>query len=161
MQERGAIADSLQQNGFYMEQTVPHDQMMHRMSQCVFCACPKGLGIDTHRLWESLAAGCAAVATDWLVLRCRFRGSLPAVWVREHTRNKDVDKSLDTEKFDLMDGVFMDEFGDVFLERWSDVTRSRLRRMHRFVGWKRSSLLCRSIVQSEFWISQILKAASM
>jgi hypothetical protein len=157
---RVRVSEALSSNGFCQQPTMAHDEMMKIMSECQFCACPRGIGIDTHRLWESLAAGCAVVTTDWLALRCRFRGRLPAVWVDDMVTKGSVRKILDAEHYEVMDGVCVDEYGDVFLKRWADVTRERLRRLHRFVGWRRSSPLCRNIVQPSYWISRILKSAS-
>jgi hypothetical protein len=155
--ERVAAESALRANGFGVRPTEPHESMMSSMSRCQFCACPHGIGIDTHRFWEALAAGCAVVCTDWLVLRSHFRGRLPAVWVQEFAQNTDMCRALDTAREQVMDGVWVDRHGDVFVQRWSDVTRARLRVAHRLVGWRRASPLCRTLVQAPYWTAKILR----
>jgi hypothetical protein len=155
--ERTRIQDALAANGFPAQPARSHSDMMHAMSRCQFCACPKGNGIDTHRLWEALAAGCAVVATDWLLLRCEFRGRIPAAWVKEFANNERVCSMLDGDSTEIMDRIRIDMYGDVFLDRWGDATRERMRRVHRFVGWKRSSEICRHILHPSLWISKMLR----
>ncbi len=155
--ERWSTERALQSNGFTIRSTEPHDSMLQSMSRSKFCAAPHGAGIDTHRFWEAMAAGCALVSTDWFSLRSVFRGRLPVVWIKEYAPNAEICEVADPPAVEVMGGIRIDCFGDVYLDKWVDVTRDSLRRVHRFVGWRRSSELCRNILSANYWIAQILR----
>lgn len=151
--ERTYIADELNKNGFHMSPCVEHHDMMDNMSRSMFCAAPHGAGMDSYRLWEALAAGCAVVTSDWLQLRRMFRAKLPALWITEWPMHEqDLYKPRE-----IIQDLQIDEFGDMYLPKYGMCTYDALRICHRFVGWRRSSDFCRNILQARYWIAKILK----
>jgi hypothetical protein len=155
--ERWSTERALESNGFVIRSTESHESMLQSMSRSKFCAAPHGAGIDTHRFWEAMSVGCALVSTDWFMLRSLFRGRLPVVWIKQFAPNADICETADPPRIEVMPGIYADCFGDVYVDKWADVTRDRLRVAHRFVGWRRSSELCRNIVSANYWIAQILR----
>ena len=51
--------------------------------------------------------------------------------------------------------VKVDQFGDFFVRGWSDVTSPLLTFIHRFIGWKRSSLHIQKIASASYWICRV------
>ena len=47
--------------------TVPYKEYIETLRRHKFCICPRGNGIDTHRIWEALYLGCVPVIVraDW------------------------------------------------------------------------------------------------
>jgi hypothetical protein len=155
--EREYVSHALAQNGFYQRERVTQASMLVHMAECAFVACPRGIGPDTHRCWEALAAGCAIVLTDWNVLRYSARGLLPAVYVMESSAF--VVPACPYVKAPLeQHSLLIDDCGDVYLPHWSDVKEQTLHLAHRFVGWKRGSSAVRRFLSSSYWMARLLCA---
>ena len=43
-----------------------HELFMSNLVRYAFCVCPRGNGIDTHRLWEALYMGCIPIVKDYI-----------------------------------------------------------------------------------------------
>lgn len=54
---------------------VGYDEYLNDLNDCVFCICPDGNGIDTHRIWESLYLGCVPVVEE--CVNINFYSKLP------------------------------------------------------------------------------------
>ena len=61
------------------------------LAQSQFCICPRGNGIDTHRLWEALYLGCIPIVLESEILGC-YAG-LPILVVRNWEELFDMDFS--------------------------------------------------------------------
>lgn len=51
------------------------DDYLTNLNDCVFCVCPEGNGIDTHRMWEALYVGCIPIVED--SINIQFYRKLP------------------------------------------------------------------------------------
>lgn len=148
-QHRKRALASLVRNGFARSPFIEPSELFIVMSEYACCACPRGIGADTYRYWEALAAGCAIVLDDWSFLRCAMPGRLPAVWVGP------------AAGCPVGDHVHMDAMGDVFVPCWQRVTRAALLRALRFMGWRRSSAFVREhVLRASQWQSAILRSAT-
>ena len=160
IKERFVAQEALLRNGFVMHPSCDFDKMIAIMSTFKFVACPPAIGQDTHRFWEALSCGCAVVLNDWEVLRRSHRGLLPALFVRSKL-NKECDCNYcclcainikhNTDNTD----IFIDQFGDFFVQGWSGVTYRVLTLLHRFIGWKRSSSHIEKITSASYWICRV------
>lgn len=56
------------------------DEYLDNMGRYKFCLCPRGNGIDTHRLWEALYLGCVPVVLKHKTHEFMY-GKLPAVFL--------------------------------------------------------------------------------
>ena len=43
-----------------------HGLFMNNLAKYAFCVCPRGNGIDTHRLWEALYMGCIPIVKNYI-----------------------------------------------------------------------------------------------
>jgi hypothetical protein len=161
--ERLFVQRELRANGFHQRALVPYEQMLLDMSACDFCVCPRGIGVDTHRFWEACMVGCAVITHDWQRLRSSAFGRFPAVWVRETVAFPAEEPlvSLRSCRMKPDHCLFIDEMGDVHMDRWMHVTVANLRAAHRWIGWKRSSDVLRHRVLSEgYWLAEIHRLRS-
>lgn len=44
--------------------SMPYTEYLQELSQCMFCICPRGNGLDTHRFWEALYLGVVPVVVN-------------------------------------------------------------------------------------------------
>lgn len=153
MWERMRVEQALMHNGFRQRKIVPYEQMLRDMERCVYCICPRGIGPDTHRLWEALSVGCAVVSHDWPALRRAFPGTLPALWV--------VEDAPAARVAEWRERLWVDERGEVYAGGWSHVRRDVLTQAYRFVGWKRSSTRLRmEVLSAAYWRTVLYRALS-
>ena len=152
--DRAHVLEELLKNGFTRSPKVEYIDMIKRMSEYKFCACPRGIGPDTYRFWESICVGCIPVATDWKRLRHQYAGKLPAVWVDE-THYADT-FNLWKEKKSTCDLFHVNEFGDIIFSRWKYVTKHSLRMAYRFVAWKRFNKTVMKTLYTHTWFARIL-----
>lgn len=55
------------------------DEYVFNLSKYTFCLCPRGNGIDTHRIWEALYMGCIPIVQNHLTHKCL--SGLPILFV--------------------------------------------------------------------------------
>jgi serine/threonine protein kinase len=160
-QERIGIMHDLICNGWPTIRFEPHHRMLRSMSRFAFVACPRGITCDSARFWDALSVGCGVIVQDWIHLRRGFRGRIPAIWIMErkyipHSVWKDV---LDT--WNVHPVFWMDACGDLFVEKWRDVTKDMVLFAHRLIGWKRSSHFVQNqLVSKAYWTSQIYRSCT-
>ena len=53
----------LERTGLSQEERLSFEPYLRRLAQAYFCICPRGAGIDAHRMWEALAVGVLPVVT--------------------------------------------------------------------------------------------------
>ena len=72
------------------------DEYLDLINRSIFCICPEGNGIDTHRIWEALYLGCIPVVED--CVNIRFYKDLP-IYICDSfftlTRDKLIDKHME------------------------------------------------------------------
>jgi hypothetical protein len=71
------------------------DQYLTDLNSSVFCVCPDGNGIDTHRLWEALYVGCIPIVED--SINARFYEKLP-IYICQNFLDIDLDILSDVKK---------------------------------------------------------------
>lgn len=67
------------------------DEYLDNMSRYKFCLCPRGNGVDTHRIWESLYLGCIPIVLKHKTHEFMY-GKLPVAFV---DRWEDFDESVE------------------------------------------------------------------
>ncbi len=55
------------------------DEYVFNLSRYTFCLCPRGNGVDTHRIWEALYMGCIPIVQNHLTHKCL--SGLPILFV--------------------------------------------------------------------------------
>ena len=84
--ERGHALNTLNADACDTHTGSNGDQSQHglfckNLSQYAFCLCPRGNGIDTHRVWEALYMGCVPICKDYAAHK--FDNSLPILFVNQ------------------------------------------------------------------------------
>ena len=84
-EHRSRVMNSLKQNPLcvFSPQNKPHHLYLEEMSGYKWVASPKGNGVDCHRLWEAMYAGCIAVCDDSVNARAFKSMGLPIILVSE------------------------------------------------------------------------------
>jgi hypothetical protein len=84
-EHRSRVMSSLEQNplSVFSPQNKPHHLYLEEMSGYKWIASPKGNGVDCHRLWEAMYAGCIAVCDDSVNARAFKSMGLPIILVSE------------------------------------------------------------------------------
>ncbi len=86
------------------------------------------------------------VLHDWIHLRRTFRGRIQVIWVMERRRRL---------------GCRMDACGDLFVDKWEQITKETVQFAHRLIGWKRSSCFVRNqLVSKAYWMSTVYRSCS-
>ena len=84
------------------ENGINFELYIHNLRRYAFCLCPRGNGIDTHRIWESLYMGCIPIVKRHITHV--FNQDLPILFIddwREITSDflNQTDKNVDTSLF--------------------------------------------------------------
>ena len=80
-----------------------HALFCQNLKRYAFCICPRGNGIDTHRLWEALYMGCIPICKKYHTHQ--FDGPLPILFVEEWG---DITKELLIETYNTIDRSLFD-----------------------------------------------------
>jgi hypothetical protein len=82
---RSGVVASLRSNplSVFSPSNKPHHMYLEEMSKYKWVASPKGNGIDCHRLWECMYAGCIAICDDSVNARAFKEMGLPIILVGE------------------------------------------------------------------------------
>ena len=85
-------------NGQNFERYVSH------LREYAFCLCPRGNGIDTHRIWESLYLGCIPIVKKYIAHEC-LEG-LPVLFIEDwnevtEDRLKEEYKHMQTKEYNF------------------------------------------------------------
>lgn len=88
----------LSRNGQNFERYVNH------LREYAFCLCPRGNGIDTHRIWEALYLGCIPIVKKYITHEC-LEG-LPVLFIEDwnevtENRLKKEYKNMQAKKYEL------------------------------------------------------------
>lgn len=80
-----------------------YKSFIFNLKKYAFCVCPRGNGIDTHRVWEALYMGCIPICKPYLAHM--FNDTLPILFVNEWS---DITTDLLTEAYHSVDNRFFD-----------------------------------------------------
>lgn len=78
--DRKITEDILIKNGFCKNKKVPWDEYISDLSKHKFCISPEGMGIDCHRIWESLYVNTIPIIKKNDILY-KYFNDLPILWV--------------------------------------------------------------------------------
>ena len=97
------------QNGIMMDIPQDYSTYLTKTSKSLFCICPVGNGIDSHRIWECLYLNTIPILDD--CINFRFYEDLPMLYVDNWSKitpeylmevyNKIINRKLNLEKLDL------------------------------------------------------------
>lgn len=101
--ERRHICDQLSSKAVDIHQgtngnIVQHKLFCHNLKKYAFCVCPRGNGIDTHRMWEALYMGCIPICKHYVAHQ--FDKPLPILFVEEWS---DITEDLLVETYNTID----------------------------------------------------------
>jgi len=84
-EHRSKVMNALQTNplSVFSPQNKPHHLYLEEMCEYKWIASPKGNGVDCHRLWEAMYAGCIALCDDTINSRAFKSMGLPIILVNE------------------------------------------------------------------------------
>ncbi len=84
-EHRSRVMNALQSNELcvFSPQNKPHHLYLEEMSEYKWVASPKGNGVDCHRLWEAMYAGCIALCDDTVNARAFKSMGLPIILINE------------------------------------------------------------------------------
>jgi hypothetical protein len=88
----------------------------------IFTVCPRGNGIDTHRLWEALYLGSIPIVEDCINIRQLAREGVPMMIVPDLTKVT-VDELLDFEK--VWDKTWNRQHETLTMDYWINKIRNR------------------------------------
>ena len=80
------------------ENGVNFELYIHNLRRYAFCLCPKGNGIDTHRLWEALYMGCIPICKPYITHK--FDKQFPILFVDKWN---DITKDLLEDTYNTLD----------------------------------------------------------
>jgi hypothetical protein len=85
------------------------------LKESVFCICPEGNGIDTHRVWECLYSGCIPIVKQGTTPD--LLEELPVLFVKEWT---DINIDFLVEEYNkIKKGVY--NFDKLFINYWNNI----------------------------------------
>jgi hypothetical protein len=111
LEERKKVVDLLSKKSFcHYRLGRPYKRFLSEVAQSSFVASPRGNGLDTHRLWESLYLGSIPIVKT-SSLDCLYEG-LPVLIVSDwgevtEDKLKDVKRQFETKSWDL-DKLYID-----------------------------------------------------
>ena len=80
-----------------------HGLFCNNLAKYAFCLCPRGNGVDTHRLWEALYMGCVPICK--LYVAHKFNKDLPILFVN---RWEDITKDFLEQAYKYVDRSLFD-----------------------------------------------------
>ncbi len=100
---RSKIAERLAKQGIE-NQPIPHDIYIRSIPSYKFVISPEGNGIDCHRHYEALLAGCIPVVEDNLLIREKYKGC-PMVFTKDYS-------DITPERLEQLYGEMIDQTFD-------------------------------------------------
>ena len=127
------IQEILRKNNIFNNQA-ESIQYFHSLPNYKFVISPEGNGIDTHRTYESLMAGCIPIVEDNEIMRNKYEGC-PILWTKDYS---EINEEYLNEKYKEMINNSYD-FSKLFLSSWSKEEQDNIKRrgnywMYRLLG---------------------------
>jgi hypothetical protein len=120
---RLAILQTLAANGIFNTSLTPKEYLQ-LLSHFRFVISPEGNGIDCHRTYEALVAGCVPVVEEHEGIRRKYKGC-PMLFTRDYS---DVSLSRLAEQYEAMLDTEYD-FATLFLSSYPPDTQAEIRRV--------------------------------
>lgn len=118
---RGTIMQTLAKHGI-VNQTVEHTVYFLSLPMYKFVVSPEGNGIDAHRHYESIMAGCIPIIEESPLIRAKY-GNAPILWTRDYS---EITESYLLEKYEEMIDATWD-FSSLFINSWSSCEQYMIR----------------------------------
>jgi hypothetical protein len=85
-EHRGKVLGTMRNNPLcdFFPQNLPHKNYLEEMAGYKWVLSPKGNGVDCHRLWECMYAGCIAICDDSVNARAFKEMGLPIILVEDY-----------------------------------------------------------------------------
>lgn len=127
---RRIIANTLRNNGFsnkYMQE----NDYFRKLPQFKFVASPEGNGLDCHRHYEALLAGCIPIVEDHEGIRKKYAGC-PVLYTRDYS---EITSDYLTQKYEEMLHQEWD-FSKLFIESYSPEMQDQIRANGNYWGMR-------------------------
>jgi hypothetical protein len=118
---RIAITQQLEQNQIY-NQTYPPDTYFDILPQYKFVISPEGNGIDCHRHYEALLAGCIPIIEDNPQIRDKYKGC-PILYTHDYS---EITETYLIQKYtEMLDQTY--DFAPLFLSTYTPQTQHEIK----------------------------------
>jgi hypothetical protein len=119
---RISIMHTLESKGIYNEYGIEYNEYMNRIPQYKFIISPEGNGVDCHRHYEALMAGCIPIIETHEGIKQKYAGC-PILYTYDYT---EITEDYLNQKYQEMIGETWD-FSCLFLSSYDSDTQSRIR----------------------------------
>lgn len=106
----------------YHNQFEQYDGYIHKLKDYKFIFSPEGNGIDCHRHYESLFAGCIPIVEDSEHVRHKY-GNMPILYTNDYSEI--TDSYLETKYTEMLDVVY--DFTPLFLDFYDKETQKQIK----------------------------------
>lgn len=118
---RHRILQTLSKKGFYNNFTTPQDYFTS-LPKYKFLVSPEGNGIDCHRHYEAIMAGCIPIIEDRPEMRDKYK-DLPVLWTTDYS---EITRSYLKAKYDTMLKQSYD-FSRLFLSAYTEKQQEEIK----------------------------------
>jgi hypothetical protein len=119
---RASILDTLRSNQIENQYLIPYNYF-RELPQYKFVISPEGNGVDCHRHYEALMAGCIPIVEDSQMIRDKYKGS-PILYTTDYS---EITEEYLIKKYDEMAGRVYD-FSRLFLHHYSESNRKEIKK---------------------------------
>ena len=109
---RASILKQLAANGIN-NINMPVNQYFYNLPRYKFIISPEGNGVDTHRTYESLIAGCIPIVESSIMMKRKYHGC-PILWTTDYSEI--TPQFLNTQYERMKNSVF--DFSRLFMSYW-------------------------------------------
>lgn len=110
---RAKIVETLEKNGF-ANQTLEAPDYFRALPTHKFVVSPEGNGVDAHRHYEALMAGCIPIIEVNPIIKAKY-GNAPILWTHDYS---EINEAYLQDKYEkMLDKVW--DFSHLFLQHWS------------------------------------------
>ena len=110
---RASICKTLENNGFH-NQSLTSADYFNTLPSYKFVISPEGNGVDCHRHYEALMAGCIPIVEENPIIREKY-GNVPILWTKDYS---EITETYLLENYKIMLKRQWD-FSKLFLSYWS------------------------------------------
>jgi hypothetical protein len=124
-EHRQNVYDILKKKDFtFFDVQKPFNQLWETMYQFKWIACPRGNGVDTHRLWETLYAGCIPLVDT--SINSKSFNKLPIIYINDW--NSITLEFLQNETRTIIQKFFNNEydFNLLHLHKWKELIEDQV-----------------------------------
>lgn len=125
---RASIVQTLAKNGF-QNVTLEHSDYFESLPKYKFVISPEGNGIDCHRHYEALMAGCIPIIENHPGIAEKYRGC-PILFTDDYS---EINEEYLTQKYaEMLDNTY--DFSKLFMSSYDENTQAEIRKNGNFWG---------------------------